>query len=272
MSTPNNQGNSQQSAAEREQKMLDSSMENLSQRLTDLRGSISQMIAKVENDPHLNWPSFLNSLALISGQMNSLMKNIKSEATSKNPPLLYRRYITLPLFLSPDRDEELVKLTEGRVTTFSHDVVPHLLRTKPDPEIETRYASHENRTNSLGSETISKQLTVMEKITTEKLKLINRERDDMDLKANARSEMEKTSSIDDTMSLVAAVAHGKGLRGIPMQTMPPGMHGGPSHGPPGMMLNRPQMPGQAPTMPGKVQSTIKTNIKAGAQVHPYQRS
>ena len=51
-----------------------------------------------------------------------------------------------------------------------------------------------------------------------------------------------------------------------------GMHGGPSHGPPGMMLNRPQMPGQAPTMPGKVQSTIKTNIKAGAQVHPYQRS
>jgi len=274
MSTPGNQGNNQQSAAEREQKMLDSSMENLSQRLTDLRGSISQMIAKVENDPHLNWPSFLNSLALISGQMNSLMKNIKSEATSKNPPLLYRRYITLPLFLSPDRDEELVKLTEGRVTTFSHDVVPHLLRTKPDPEIETRYASHENRTNSLGSETISKQLTVMEKITTEKLKLINRERDDMDLKANARSEMEKTSSIEDTMSLVAAVAHGKGLRGIPMQTMPPGMHPGgpgPSHGPPGMMLNRPPM-SQAPTMPGKVQSTIKTNIKAGAQVHPYQRS
>merc|ERR1712088_488723 len=153
-------------------------MENLSQRLADLRGSISSMINKIETDPHLNWPSFLNSLALISGQMNMLMKNIKSEATSKNPPLLYRRYITLPLFLSPDRDEELVKLTEGRVTTFSHDVVPHLLRTKPDPEVEARYASYENRT-------ISKQLTVMEKITTEKLKLINRERDDMDLKANA---------------------------------------------------------------------------------------
>ena len=53
-----------------------------------------------------------------------------------------------------------------------------------------------------------------------------------------------------------------------------GMHPGgpgPSHGPPGMMLNRPPM-SQAPTMPGKVQSTIKTNIKAGAQVHPYQRS
>ena len=247
-------------------------MENLLQRLTDLRGSISSMIMKVETDPTLNWPSFLNSLALISGQLNSLMKNIKAEATSKQPPLLYRRYTTLPLFLCPDRDEELVKLTEGRVTTFSHDVVPHLLRTKPDPEVGERYKSHESRASSLGNETITKQLNVMDKIITEKLKLISRERDDIDLKASARSEIEKSSSIDDTMTLVAAVAHGKGLRGIPMQTMPPGMHGGP-HGPhpPGMMMNRPPM-SQAGPMPGKVQSTIKTNIKAGAQVHPYQRN
>jgi len=247
---------------------LDASMENLSQRLADLRGSISSMITKIETDPTLNWPSFLNSLALISGQMNMLMKNIKAEATSKNPPLLYRKYITLPLFLSPDRDEELVKLTEGRVTTFSHDVVPHLLRTKPDPEVESRYQSHENRTKSLATDAITKQLTVMEKIVTDKLKLINRERDDMDLKANARSEVEKTSSIDDTMALVAAVSNGKGLRGIPMQTMPPGMHGG---GPPGMILNRPPISQAASMPPGKAQSTIKTNIKAGSQVHPYQR-
>ena len=42
----------------------------------------------------------------------------------------------------------------------------------------------------------------------------------------------------------------------------PGMHGGPQppgpH-PSGMMMNRPPMP-QQPQMPGKVQSTIKTNI------------
>lgn len=274
MSAPNNNPQQQQqnaaSSAEREQKMLDSSMENLLQRLTDLRGSLLSMITKIETDPTLNWPSFLNSLALISGQMNSLFKNIKAEATNKN--LLYRRYITLPLFLCPDRDEELVKMTEGRVATFSHDVVPHLLRTKPDLEVESKYANHENRTNSLGAETITKQLTVMEKIVTEKLKLISRERDDMDLKASARSEMEKTCSIEDTMTLVAAVTHGKSLRGIPMQPgMPPGMHGGPPHGPP-MMMNRPPGMGQGPPMPGKVQSTIKTNIKAGAQVHPYGRN
>ena len=162
---------------------------------------------------------------------------------------------------------------EGRITTFSHDVVPHLLRTKPNPEVESRYTDYENYCNSLDVVTMNKQLIAMEKIVTEKLKMINREREDMDLKATARSEMEKTSSIEDTYTLVAAVTGGKGLRGIPMQTLPPGMHGGP-HGPPhppGMMLNRPSM-GQTPSMPSKVPSTIKTNIKAGAQVHPYQRN
>ena len=104
-------------AAEREQKMLESSMENPLQRLTSLKGSLNSLIAKVETDPTLNWPKFLDSFAEIGGQMNSLLKNIKSES-SKNPPLQYKKYITLPLFLSPDRDEELVKMTEGRVATF----------------------------------------------------------------------------------------------------------------------------------------------------------
>ena len=41
--------------------------------------------------------------------MNSLLKQMKQE---KTPQL--KKYITLPLLLSPDRDEELLKLTEHR--------------------------------------------------------------------------------------------------------------------------------------------------------------
>ena len=36
------------------------------------------------------------------------------------------------------RDEELVKITEHRVATFSHDLIPDYLRTRPDPELENR--------------------------------------------------------------------------------------------------------------------------------------
>ena len=38
-------------SAEREQKMLESSMENLLQRLNSLRGSLNGLIEKVERDP-----------------------------------------------------------------------------------------------------------------------------------------------------------------------------------------------------------------------------
>lgn len=45
----------------------------------------------------------LDSFALLSGQINSLIRAIKNEKT----PIL-RNLITLPLLLSPERDEALV--------------------------------------------------------------------------------------------------------------------------------------------------------------------
>ena len=75
--------------------------------------------------------------------------------------------------------------------------------------------------------------------------------------------MDKTTNHDDTMLLVAAVTHGKSLR------------------PPGSIIQGPQMGGSGavrPTAQGpqsqagpKAPSAIKTNIKAGTQVHPYNR-
>ena len=33
-----------------------------------------------------------------------------------------------------------MKITEHRVATFSHDLIPDYLRTRPDPELENRWA------------------------------------------------------------------------------------------------------------------------------------
>jgi len=225
----------------------------------------------METDPRLAWGNFLDSYALISGQMNSLLKTMKHE---KTPHL--RRYLTLPLLLSPDRDEELVKLSEHRVHTFSHDLVPNYLRTRPDPELETRHAALETRAAGVSGEQQGKQLAVLEKVVRDTLKLIQREREEMDAKSAGRAEQEKTHSVEDTRSLLDAINHGKGLKtgglgvgmggparqspvgGVPGVGPPQqqGMPGGPQHG---------QPPGS------KAPSTIKTNIKAANQVHPYQR-
>ena len=114
-------------------------------------------------------PSFLDSYALVSGQLNTMVKNIKSDRTPS-----FKRYICLPLTLSQDRDEELARSTEGRIGQFSHDLVPDYLRTKPDPEVEARHALYESRVATLNPEQMHKQLGVMEKMTKEMLKHITK--------------------------------------------------------------------------------------------------
>ena len=145
--------------------MLDAASENLLGRLSDVRGTLGSLITKMETDPRLNWHSFLDSQALLSGQMSSLLKSIKMDRT----PTL-KKFTTLPLLLSADRDEDLLRLTENRVQAFSHDLVPHYLRTKPEPEVENKYNLYESRVNHLMTENLVKQFHILEKVTREMLK------------------------------------------------------------------------------------------------------
>lgn len=75
-----------------------------------------------------------------SFQIFSLLKILKNEKT----PLL-RNYLTLPLQLNADADEQLLRASEQRVPAFSHDFVPNLLRTKPEPDVETRWHALESK-------------------------------------------------------------------------------------------------------------------------------
>ena len=245
-------------ANEREAKQLESATDALSGRLAELKSSAGQLILKLETDPGLNWPSFLDSYALISGQMNSLLRTMKHE---KTPSL--KKYITLPLLLSPDRDEELLKITEHRVQTFSHDLIPDYLRTRPDPDIESRHQSYEARSNAIIPDQQTKQLSVMDKITKDTLKLITKDREEMDAKSAVKNEMEKTFSMEDTNALLAAINHGKSLKA----TGAGGVSG------PSLVSRHSPVPNPAAmaAQQNKAPATIKTHIKAASQVHPYQR-
>lgn len=80
-------------------------------------------------------------------QLTTLSKMLSHD---KSPPL--RNLTVLPLLLSPDRDEELLRLTEGRVPTFSHDLVPDYLRTKPEPDVERQMIQMEHKAANLAYE------------------------------------------------------------------------------------------------------------------------
>lgn len=252
---------------QREEKQLEVALDAILLRVNDLKFSIGSMVAKIENEYEtLNWPQFLDNFALISGQLTALSKML---AHDKSPPL--RNLTVLPLHLTPERDEELVRLTEHRIPAFSHAIVPDYLRTKLDPEIEMKLHMLEQKAVAMTVEQYQKQLSTYSKVVSHVWELVSKMREEWESEGSARGGTAQTSSVADTHALVAAVSMGKGLKPLGpqgvQQNVPGGMMVAPV-GPPGGPMN-PNQPGMGPM--GKAPSGIKTNIKAASQIHPYVR-
>lgn len=239
---------------EKEEKALEIVIDALINRCQDLKNSIASFITKLETET-LNWPMVLDNFALLSGQVNTVLKILRNEKT----PLLRNR-ILLPLLLSPDRDEELAKLTENRVQAFNHEIVPDYLRTKPDPEVEAREQQHLLKSSTMPMDMAQKQITAINKIVNNVLDTVKANRDAWENDSGQRASAQQTSSLADTGALICAITIGKGLK--------------PATGSPKGQPTNPQPPPQQPNRPasgGKVPSAIKTNIKSAGSMHPYAR-
>lgn len=81
-------------------------------------------------------------------QFSSLSKILSHD---KAPNL--RNLTVLPLRLSPEKDEELLRLTEGRIPTFAHDLVPDYLRTKLEPQAEQKMMQLEAKAANVNLDT-----------------------------------------------------------------------------------------------------------------------
>ncbi|XP_073450017.1 mediator of RNA polymerase II transcription subunit 8 [Aquarana catesbeiana] len=266
---------------QREEKQLESSLDTLIGQVSDIKNALVAFIHRLENEyERLTWPSVLDNFALLSGQLSTLNKVLKNEKM----PLL-KNQVIIPLLLTPDRDEEIMRLTEGRVPVFSHEVVPDHLRTKPDPEVEDLEKQLTTDAARITPETAQKQVQTMNKLCTNLLEKIIKEERESDVASLRQNK--QTYNPADTNALVAAVAFGKGLSnrrppgpGGPMGAGQAGASGmlqgagsmqqGQMSMPPNQQQHMTGVPMAQGGQPGKMPSSIKTNIKS-ASMHPYQR-
>lgn len=180
------------------------------------------------------------------------------------PPL--RNLTVLPLLLTPERDENLWQITEGRIPVFGHDLVPDYLRTKPDPAAEARLLQHEQK--AANCQIPDKQVAQYTKIVSHVYEMIVKAREEWEVEATTRGTVQPTSSVADTNALAAAVGMGKNLKGAigPGGPNPGGLMVPPSIRPNVAMGSVSPSPGNPM---GKAPSAIKTNIKSANQIHPY---
>ncbi|XP_056017981.1 mediator of RNA polymerase II transcription subunit 8-B-like [Ostrea edulis] len=248
---------------QKEEKQLEHTVESLIQRVQDIKNSIANFLLKLENEYNtLHWPTVLDNFALLSGQLNTLGKLLRNE---KVPPL--RNSILLPIALSGDRDPELEKITERRVIAFNADVVPHYLRTKPEPEVEERLQPVLTRASTLTTEMAQKQINAMNKMTSNIVDIIKSHQETMEKEANQKSSLSQTSSQADTNTLLSAVLTGKGFKSTSMRRADISQQQNSMQA----QQQAAQQKAQGNSV-GKVPSSIKTNIKQGSSSHPYQRN
>ncbi|XP_071954439.1 mediator of RNA polymerase II transcription subunit 8-like [Antedon mediterranea] len=237
------------------EKAFETSLEAIITRVQDLKHSIGSFILKLEHEHQmLNWPSVLDSFALLSSQINMLNKVLKSE---KTPPL--RNLVLLPLELSCDRDEELEKLTEGRVAVFNHDVVPNYLRTKPEPDVDAKNQQNKSIASQITPELAQKQITSLNKITARLLDNLNNAKEEWDTDSSSSRLNLTTDNRADTHILVGTLSLGKGIK----PNRPPAQ---PTASPSVMPQQRINIDMHKP------QSTVRTHIRPGSSVHPYNRT
>uniref|UniRef100_H3CNX1 Mediator of RNA polymerase II transcription subunit 8 n=1 Tax=Tetraodon nigroviridis TaxID=99883 RepID=H3CNX1_TETNG len=266
---------------QREEKQLETSVESLISRVAHVKAALHSFIYKLENEyERLMWPSVLDNFALLSGQLNTINKLLRNEKTPS-----FRNQVIIPLLLSPDRDEDLAKLTEQRLPVFSHEIVPDYLRTKPDPEVEEQEKQLSAEAARMGVEVAQqKQIQALNKVCSGLLEKLNNPREERDAESISLRQNKQYFNPADTNTLVGAVAFGRGLSKCrPAGPVAPGHPG------PGTMMGGgtalqqaaigggavqqagsvvPQQQGQQ----GKMASSIKTNIKsASSSMHPYNR-
>lgn len=242
---------------QKEEKQLELSVDALIQRVSELKNSIAAFLLKLEHEYEtMSWPSVLDNFALLSGQLNSLGRVLKNE---KVPAL--RNHLLLPLVLSPERDQELEKLTEGRVVMFNHEVVPDYLRTKPEPEVEEKTQQLTNKANQITQELAQKHLNNLNKITSNVLDIINSAKEEWENDASQKNSQPQTSSLADTNTLVSTILCGKGIKqNINLSESPSQSN-----------LQPQQQPKLPANQMNKAPSTIKAQIKGASTAHPYQR-
>lgn len=232
----------------REEKHMEMAIDAMIQRVNEMKISLTNLIIKIEHDPNVIFPDILESFSVISGQMNTLIRLLKSDKV----PLL-KALTAIPLALSPDKDPQLETMTEGRLTCFNHEVVPDYLRTKPDPEVEAKHTQVELRASQVNPDTINKQAAALTKLANHVFELINTAREDWE--STERSGLPTTFSIADTQELANALQTGKSFKTAP---------------PPGPISRQAATPTSVPQVSTKGPGPIKTTIKA-AQSHPYAR-
>ncbi|CAF0749921.1 unnamed protein product [Didymodactylos carnosus] len=198
----------------------DQAVKQCTDKVRDLKQSLSNFLIEYEqrgvpnggDTIDLSWPNLLDQMNVLSSQITTIRNTIKDKL-----PIL-RSHGIIPMCLSQDKDPQLEQMTERRITTFTHDFMPTLLRTKNHPDIEEREKQLMNINNkNAPTTTITTQNDVQRRV--QELNSVIHSITNMFMKTKEATEktekqynLQPYNNSEDTKRLMEAMNSGIGLK------------------------------------------------------------
>jgi len=206
----------------RELGMVKSQLEMLISRLESVKSSLEAVISLLEMQNQVPWVDLIQLFCTLSNQFSSLQGVLKSNDTDEFD---LRKYLVTPYLISLESDPHLLKLTEGRIVGWNHEVVANYLRTKFTPELEddTKLSIFQSLENEFAGkpEYIMKQT----KLFNSHIEMLCSKLKQQIIYAENRREPQQMPNELETSKIVSAILLGKNIE---PKNLPDGRTGTPS--------------------------------------------
>uniref|UniRef100_A0A5S6QB36 Mediator of RNA polymerase II transcription subunit 8 n=1 Tax=Trichuris muris TaxID=70415 RepID=A0A5S6QB36_TRIMR len=194
---------------EEREKVFIATVTNIVSQIESIQQSLQCTLSMFSSPEETDWPTLLATFAIISGQFNSVLQILRNERT----PIL-KSHVLLPARLSMETDADIQSLTENRVSSWNHAVVPNYLRTKPEPQIEQKdqqvHVHIQQRMSNPDS--VQKQINSFNRCVNSVLDILSAIMKDQSTELDEGKVPSRCHKAEDTRKLVAATSIGRYLR------------------------------------------------------------